>query len=46
MGKLYDGTWIKYKPIPFLEENNNTSPLQNGYCVLGLMKCFSRRKPG
>ena len=34
MAQLDDGTYINHNPIPFLEENNNTAPLQMGIVFL------------
>ena len=30
MGQLDDRNWMHYKPIPLLEDNNITTPLQKG----------------
>ena len=30
MVKLYNGTWVHYIPLPFLEDDNITAPLKKG----------------
>ena len=33
MGQIDNVTWTNFNPIPFLEDNNITAPLQKGVCV-------------
>ena len=33
LGHLENITWMSFNPIPFLEDNNITAPIQKGVCV-------------
>ena len=43
MGQLYDGTWIYLNPIPLLEDNNITAPIQK---IGRVLEWFTNKEKG